>query len=120
MGSDITESLKGIEKSHAYGLCVIGFMVPGAIASGITRRPQYIFATTLLGLANCSRIAPKLRDKLFSRTTRMTPREFQELARQVMLAHPSLSEDAALGLIADARRDSASKPSRYRRALNRP
>jgi hypothetical protein len=104
------------DKTHvAYGLCVLGQMAVGATFGSIAGGQTLLGAAggTVWGLFTCKYLAEPIKSKLFSQRGRLSDNEFKQVLAAAKRQFPLATKAQLLGLIVQARGESARSPGKY-------
>lgn len=103
----------------AYGACVGGMAIT-VIGVGRFLGVQGVVAGAVVGAAwgllTCKRLAPAIKQKLFTQASRLDDGEVVQALQALRETKPGLSKPEALRLLAGVRQEIAGNPARYRAA----
>ena len=118
MSDDFSILTEADKDKWSYGACV-GGMALGGMAIGRWVGLQGLLvggiACAAYGLMSCKTLQEAIKQKLFSKTSRLTDHEIVATLRALRFQSPSLKKDQALEVLAAIREEVALNPAKYSR-----
>ena len=119
MSDDFSILTEADKDKWSYGACV-GGMALGGMAIGRWVGLQGLLAGGIAGAAyglmSCKTLQEPIKQKLFSKTYRLTDHEIVAMLRALRFQSPSLKKDQALKVLAAIREEVALNPAKYSRS----
>jgi hypothetical protein len=118
MSDDFSILTEADKDTLSYGACVGGMTLGGmAVGRWVSLQGFLVggIADAAYGLMSCKTLQEPIKQKLFSKTSRLTDYEIVARLRALRFQSPSLKKDHALEVLAAIRQEVAANPTKYSR-----
>jgi hypothetical protein len=115
--SDLEVFTEADRRSAAYNACVAGSTLVGLAVGSFGVNPVSVVTGGAVGLAiglkACPYLAPQIKRKLFSSSSKLTEKELASTLRAMSLQRPGIRKSDALIQLAAVRQEVARNPGKY-------